>query len=81
MFRCLALFLFYSLPYSRIKRLCRKQVFIRFHDACFPSERERLIKDSGFRKKEISFDKAILYTLPEGLDAAEIIPLLNARPW
>ena len=81
-YKWLTLFLFYSLPlFSNQKDYVENEVFIRFHDACFPSERERLIQRFGLQeKRRFLLTKAILYTLPEGLDAAEIIPLLNARP-
>ena len=57
------------------------EVFIRFHQSCFPGEKETLIERFGLReKRRFLLTKAILYTLPEGSDAAEVIPLLNERP-
>ena len=57
------------------------EVFIRFHDLHFPGEKKRLIERFGLmEKKKFLLTKAILYTLPDGTDAAKVIPLLNERP-
>lgn len=57
------------------------EVFIRFHESCFPGEKEKLIHRFGLtEKKRFILTKAILYILPDGVDAADIIPLLNERP-
>ena len=59
----------------------KDEVFIRFHDLHFPGEKERLIERFGLKeKKRFLLTKAILYTLPDGTDAAKVIPLLNERP-
>ena len=54
------------------------EVFVRFNTHFFPGERTSVIERFGLvEKRRFILTKAILYTLPDGLDAADAIPLLN----
>ena len=78
------MYLFFVFPFcvfSSSKDYVENEVFIRFHDTCFPKEKERLIERFGLQeKRKFLLTKAVLYTLPDEIDAAKIIPLLNERP-
>ena len=82
MIRLINFFLIFPLcVFSNTKDYIENEVFIRFHEQCFPGEKERLIKRFGLQeKRKFILTKAILYTLPFGSDAAKLIPLLNERP-
>jgi hypothetical protein len=76
-----SLFIFPLFLFSNNKDYVENEVFIRFHDSCFAGEKEKLIERFRLKeKRKFLLTKAILYTLPSGNDAAEVIPLLNERP-